>query len=191
MLPPRIFRFALTESVFDGFQLRRSVEKSSARFRQLFRHFTILLFLEIRISSTWRNEKRTVLRKSALKYTVLWINHLPSILYFYDVEAFMCKAPRTSSRPSLVFLFFFSFIYSGILKQLSRGYRRWSRMNHIVCAPWKRFICYVEWRGDHGSSLLVVIIPRSFLSPSGARNFPRYPPISRGRFILRRTFICL
>lgn len=98
-------------------------------------------------------------------------------------RAFMWKAPRTSSRPSLVFF------YSDILK-LSRGYRWWSRMNHIVCAPWKRFICYVEWRGDHGSSLLVVIIFRSSFS-FRTKNFPRslsHPSID---FILRRTFIFL
>jgi len=41
------------------------------------------------------------------------------------------------------------------------------------CASWKRFIRYVEWRGDHGSSLLVIIL-RPFLFPL-ARNFPRSP----------------
>lgn len=89
---------------------------------------------------------------------------------------YVYKAPRTSSRPSLVFFFSSTVAFWSSLVEDIDGGQGWTT---VVCAPWKRFICYVEWRGDHGSSLLVAIILRSFLFPLGARNFPRSPNIPR------------
>lgn len=120
-----------------------------------------------------------------------WINH-SSILYFYGINLLCAKLrfSRTSSRLSLVFFSTTVAFWSSLVEDIDSG-QGWT--TQFVSVSWKRFICYIKWRGDHRSSPLIAIILRSFFlsqetfHDSVSQQYPLILSLS----VVLSFFICL
>jgi len=123
--------------------------------------------------------RQNVMQQSRFEQTNPWISQ----------RSFLARSPDSrklrTDRASSSFLSLMTFL-SSLVEDVDAG-QGW---NHAVCADWKTFMCYVEWRGDHRSSprdyslfFLFLSLLSLSLSPSrkkfSAIQFspPIYPPL--------------